>query len=364
MAHQNEVSLTTVSIVVLFSLCFFALTLFGAIHRFQDAIREQSLSSISSANAIQRSTNSAHDQCFINSTTGPIQGHLLVMNGKKVCEYIGIPYARPPVGRLRFKHPLPVKSWSETWIANEWPASCIQTFPDWANFMMRRVVNETNEDCLYLNVWSPMGSEDSSKDGADVSEDLRPIVFWIHGGGYQFGSGTLEETNGSTLAVHANAVIVTINYRLNAFGFLNLQSFMESQSPNDHSPIQGNQGLYDQAMALDWIHSNGKQFNGDQSKITLWGQGMGGISISIHLISPLMRDRFQRAIIQTGSMFTSRQMYSNGDTVGEQFINLLGCDAYIDGDYDQNLDRAQKDDKLDGDTLEGSLINCIQKKIC
>lgn len=343
------VNLTLVSSIVLVSFGFFLLTLFSAINHFRISIKNSRDDSLSSPTSNLFEINEG--DCLINSTTGLIQGHALVINGARICEYLGIPYAQAPVGKLRFKHPVPMKRWNKTWLADEWPANCVQTFPSWAKFMMRPVINEINEDCLYINIWSPHTAEDQ-----DTGLGMNPILFWIHGGGFQFGSGTLQETNGSVLSASTSSVVVTINYRLNAFGFLNLNSFNpDSGSWNEHSfDIQGNQGLYDQSLALDWVRSNAIHFNGDTDLITLWGQGMGGISTSIHLISPLMRNKFKRAIIQTGTMFTSRQMYSRSEMVGEEFVNLLNC-AQGEGDYESGGGE-------EGNSGANYVIECLQRK--
>lgn len=252
--------------------------------------------------SINRPLKYVNHPCYVDTTTGPIAGQLIYFHGRQVCQFIGIPYAQAPIGKLRFMKPLPINTkWRNVIEENQFKPSCPQEFPNWAKHMMRPTTNETNEDCLYLNIWQPVYDESSPR---------KSIIMWIHGGGFQFGSGTLDETNGTALAAHEDVIVVTINYRLNALGFLNIPD----------SPISGNMGLYDQATALNWIHENSHLFNGNHHSITLWGQGMGAISITGHLVSHLTRNKFKRAIIQTGSIFTMPMTYTQYEQVSRDFI--------------------------------------------
>lgn len=266
-----------------------------------------------------------------------------MVQGKSVCEYLGIPYASSPKGRLRFAKPVPRSAWKKTLNATSFSSSCPQRFPDWARWMMRPNVRRYSEDCLHLNIWSTSGS--ASGPGCNN----KPVLFWIHGGGFQFGAGSLIESNGSVLAALHDVIVVTINYRLNAFGFLSLE--------NDQVP--GNMGLYDQAMALQWVKENAAVFGGDANSITIWGQGMGSISVSAHLVSPVSKDLFKRAIMQTGSIFTSPEMYSRSREVAEQFVAASGCRQMTSNEKDEDDESGDEDDYEDGFSEE--VINCLRK---
>ena len=304
-----------------FCISFVSILLFigAAIHVLFSPQRTQAFSFIQLSDPSRFVRSSQPPPCYVETTTGPISGKLITFDGQPVCQFIGIPYAEPPLGKRRFTKPVPISKWSQSIDATQVKASCIQSFPSWANHMMRPTTTEYSEDCLYLNIWQPL---------TDVASTSKPILFWLHGGGYQFGAGTLDETNGTALAANEGVIVVTINYRLNAFGFLNLQT----------EEVPGNMGLYDQAMALDWVSKNSKHFGGDPRHITLWGQGMGAISISGHLVSPITRNKFRRAIMQTGSIFSIRMMYAEYEKVANEFISHVDCGRGLITDPDHGKD--------------------------
>lgn len=213
----------------------------------------------------------------INTTLGAITG--LQRDGYQ--EFRGIPYAKPISPERRFKAPIPVEPWHDTLDATQFGNSCPQI-----PFAMFDVSN-AGDDCLNLNIWTP--AADNKK---------RPVMVWIHGGFYQIGSGSQLLYRGNHLAAHGDLVIVTINYRLGAYGFLH-----ERVSPDHPNPSQGNDNnaLRDQIMALEWVKSHIAHFGGDPNNVTLFGESAGGMAISCLLTSPLAKDLFQRAIIQSGS---------------------------------------------------------------
>ncbi|XP_047111981.1 venom carboxylesterase-6-like [Schistocerca piceifrons] len=192
----------------------------------------------------------------------------------------GIPYAEPPVGELRFaalitqslmpsQDPQPAGGWEGVRDAKEYGSDCIQ--PDGSG----------SEDCLYLNVYVPGVPEQ----GANL-----PVLFWVHGGGFYYNSGSDTE-HGPDFLISYGVILVTINYRLAQFGFL---------STGD-AVVPGNAGLKDQHLALTWAKQNIASFGGDPDLITLWGQSAGGWSVSYHLVSPLSTGLFSRIIIQSGN---------------------------------------------------------------
>ena len=215
--------------------------------------------------------------------------------------FLGIPHAQPPVGPRRFRYPEPVYNWRDVYNATALPNSCHQA-PD--NFFgpvfvgsnMWNPNTPVSEDCLYLNVWVPAVAAESSA-GAD---DRRPpsnkerklaVMVWIFGGGFYSGTTTLDVYDGRYLASLYNVVVVSIGYRVGALGFLCL----------NHSSAPCNVGLFDQLSGLDWVQRNIAQFGGDTNNVTLFGESAGSVSVSLHLLSPLSRDKFQRAILQSGT---------------------------------------------------------------
>ena len=249
-----------------------------------------------------------------------------------VCQYLSIPYAKVPA---RFAKPQPLDDINEITSQLNFPPSCPQHLPDWARHMMTPITSDQSEDCLFLNIWTRPSKYD--RNGMKrANPTLKPTLVWIHGGGYQFGSSSLDETNGTVLASNDIAVI-TLNYRLNAFGFLSFNQL----------DYEGNMGLYDQAEALNWINKYGSYFGLDSKQVTLAGQGMGSMSISAHFVSPFTRHLFNRAIMTTGSIFVNPVTYSSSDDVANVLIESVGCSRQTD---------------LDEDAKDGKLIDCLRSK--
>ncbi len=197
--------------------------------------------------------------------------------------YYGISYAQPPVGDLRWKAPQPHESWQG--------ARDAKTFGDrpmqerlWDDLMYRS--EKISEDCLYLNVWAP----------ANAEEGKLPVLFYIHGGGFNAGDGSELRYDGSSLA-QKGMVVVTINYRLNVFGFLALPE-LSAESGYKGS---GNYGLLDQVAALKWVEKNISAFGGNPEQITVAGESAGSISVSGLMASPLSRDLIAGAIGESGA---------------------------------------------------------------
>jgi para-nitrobenzyl esterase len=212
--------------------------------------------------------------------TGTLEG--LDTAGVKV--FRGIPYARPPVGALRWRPPLPAQIWRGVRDAKHLGHNCIQHQPysDIDPFAAG-----VSEDCLYLNVWTK---------SLDKSATRRPVLVWIHGGGFFAGFGGEERHSGVRLA-KKGPVIVTLNYRLGAFGFLAHPAFA-AESPYHAA---GNYGLLDQLAALRWVQRNIARFGGDPSRVTIFGESAGGMSVGSLIASPLAKGLFQRAILESGT---------------------------------------------------------------
>lgn len=192
--------------------------------------------------------------------------------------YYGIPYAAPPLGALRWRAPQPVRPWEGVRPAQAFGPACAQKAA-W-------IKEVKSEDCLYLNIWAPPRTE-----GASL-----PVMVWIHGGGYDGGSGAQPQFNGAKLA-RRGAIVVTFNYRLGIFGFF-AHPQLTAESPVGAA---GNQGILDQVAALQWVRRNIAAFGGDPQRVTIMGESAGGASVEVLLASPQARGLFQRAISQSGT---------------------------------------------------------------
>ncbi|WP_132091310.1 carboxylesterase family protein [Caulobacter sp. BK020] len=192
--------------------------------------------------------------------------------------FFGVPYAAPPVGDLRWRAPQPVKPWDGVRSATAFSPVCRQTAP-W-------ITEPQSEDCLYLNIWAP----------AAPSSAKRPVMVWIHGGGFFGGSGSQALYDGTRLA-RRDVIVVTLNYRLGVLGFFSHPD-LTAESP-DH--VSGNQGILDQIAALRWIHDNIAAVGGDPDRVTIMGESAGGESVAILVASPLAKGLFQRAISESGN---------------------------------------------------------------
>lgn len=202
--------------------------------------------------------------------------------------YRGIPYAAPPVGEWRWRAPRPARRWRGLRKAQRFGAACIQRVAGsrlpWSREFM--VQEEISEDCLFLNVWT----------GAESASERRPVLVYLHGGGYQEGSGAVEVYDGSKLA-QKGLVVVTINYRLGALGYL---AHPALTAESKHA-VSGNYGMLDQLEALRWVQRNITAFGGDPARVTIAGQSAGAGSVHNLIASPLARGLFRRAIAQSGS---------------------------------------------------------------
>jgi para-nitrobenzyl esterase len=213
--------------------------------------------------------------------------------------WLGLPFAAPPIGELRWKAPRPAQPWTDVKSALAIGNMCVQ-FPSLLSGAGRNPQSSApvgNEDCLYLNVWAPPFA------AADVpsGDKARPVMFWIHGGGNSIGHG--GSYNGARLAADHNVIVVTINYRLGPFGWFSHPALRsDTASPEDNS---GNYGILDQIAALHWVHDNVAAFGGNPDNVTIFGESAGGADVLALLVSPLAKDLFQRAIVESGGLFTA-----------------------------------------------------------
>lgn len=204
-------------------------------------------------------------------------------NTQGVLAFKGIPFAAPPVGSLRWQAPQPATPWSGVREATHVGNRCLYNVPETG---LGGAVEEVpqNEDCLYLNVWT----------SAATAADRRPVMVWLHGGGFQFGTARDPRTDGGLLAAKG-VVVVSMNYRLGVFGFL------AHPQLRTEGRLTGNFGLQDQIAALRWVQSNISRFGGDPGNVTVFGESAGSQAVSLLMGSPLAKGLFHRAIGQSGS---------------------------------------------------------------
>jgi len=224
-------------------------------------------------------------------------------------EFKGIPYAAPPVGALRWKPPQPVAAWNGTRKADHFGPRCMQ-LPLFSDMVFRS--DGMSEDCLYLNVWTPVGS---------ASRKL-PVLVYFYGGGFLAGDGSEPRYDGASLARHG-IVTVTVNYRLGVFGFLALPALAD-ESPHHAT---GNYGLLDQVAALRWVRRNIAAFGGNPDEVTIGGESAGSMSVSALMASPLSKGLMQRAIGESGAVLGNLkpQPLKVAEQHGEAFEKLVGA---------------------------------------
>jgi para-nitrobenzyl esterase len=207
-------------------------------------------------------------------------------NSPEVQVYKGIPYAAPPVGNLRWREPQPATHWDGVRKADQFGNMCMQSAGRGAPGATAANPPKTSEDCLFLNVWT----------AASSANDRRPVMLWIHPGGYNTGSGAAPGYDGEALA-KKGVVLVTINYRLGVFGFF---SHPELTKESEHH-ASGNYALMDQVAALRWVHANIAAFGGDPQRVTVFGDSAGSSSIANLMASPRAKGLFQRAVGESGA---------------------------------------------------------------
>ena len=261
----------------------------------------------------------------LNVEGGKVQGVLTQTQG--VIVFKGIPYAAAPVGGMRWQAPQPIKPWEGVRVCDTFgpiapqPGNKPGTF--YGDEFYWEGTPAESEDCLYLNVWAPAAT-------VGKPEARLPVALWIHGGAYMNGYGYEVTMDGEAWA-RRGVILVTINYRLGALGFLSHPELTAEQGQS------GNYGTMDQIAALQWVHDNIAAFGGDPDKVTIFGQSAGAMSVKNLLVSPLSRDLVAGAIIQSGGGLGSRGLVSDGeikqatyDAQGKEVMDKAGLETLAD----------------------------------
>ena len=251
----------------------------------------------------QEGSGHSEDGPVVNTAEGPVRGY--TKNGVDI--FLGIPYAAPPVGNLRWRPPQPVRHWTEPLNATHYGKTCPQIY----ELGVFAAPTSTSEDCLYLNVFT-----------TGESHSKKPVIVWIHGGG-NF-DGESNDYDGSKLATGGSigtpTVVVTLNYRLNMFGFFSHPAINAEGHP------WGNYGILDQQSVLSWVQRNIAAFGGDPTRVALGGQSAGAQDTAANVLSPLANGLFNRAIVQSTPGFTTFATLAAGAaTDGINFAAAAGC---------------------------------------
>ena len=225
-------------------------------------------------------TGRAQSDPVVNVTGGQVRGTTLA--GGAV--FKGIPFAAPPTGERRWREPMPVKPWSGVRDATTFGAIC----PQAATPIVGDAIKTASEDCLFLNVWTAQWP---------AAGAARPVMVWIPGGGNFAGAASQAGYDGEPLAKRG-VVVVTMNYRLGAFGFFSHPA-LTRESPRS---VSGNQGILDQIAALRWVQENIARFGGDPRNVTIFGESAGSLDVSVLMTSPLSKGLFHRAIAESGAV--------------------------------------------------------------
>jgi para-nitrobenzyl esterase len=223
--------------------------------------------------------------------------------------FLGIPYAQPPVGELRWRAPQPLPAGRGTFEALDFGPGCIQT---------RSPMTEAavlDEDCLTLNVWAP------------AAPGPHPVMVFIHGGGFNTGASSNVIYDGTALARRHGVVLVTFNYRLGPLGFL-AHPLLSAEDPAH--PTSGGWGFEDQRAALEWVRDNVAGFGGDPADVTLFGQSAGGMAVCAHVASPRSAGLFRRVAMQSGPCFESLATLAESEAQGERLAEALDCQTAAD----------------------------------
>ncbi|MBJ8344120.1 carboxylesterase/lipase family protein [Antrihabitans sp. YC2-6] len=241
----------------------------------------------------------------VTTSEGIVRGH----REGKVLRWLSIPYAAPPVGDLRLRAPQPARPWTGVRDATTYGNAAIQHAS--GSRIGARTSQPQSEDCLTVNVTAP----------AEPSSAPRPVMVFIHGGGYVFGTSAVSLYHGNGLASNGDVVVVSFNYRLNVFGYVDFTQFGTADSP-----IESNLGLRDQVAALEWVQRNIAAFGGDPANVTIFGESAGAAAVTTLLATPAAKGLFHRAIAQSSPADWGLDADTAAD-LGRSCVEALGADA-------------------------------------
>ncbi|MEZ0113496.1 para-nitrobenzyl esterase [Catenulispora sp. EB89] len=251
----------------------------------------------------------AADPGVVHTSAGAVRG----TTTPTMDEYLGIPYAEPPTGAERWQRPIPKRPWTGVLDATRFGANCPQPASPYGSA-------STSEDCLHLNVYAPRGTRPGSR---------LPTMVWIHGGAFDYGES--DDFDPAPLVAHG-IVVVTLNYRLGALGFLaspalegRARSASDSGSASESGSGSGDYGLLDQQLALRWVQSDIAAFGGDRDSVTLAGESAGGLSVLAQVVSPRARGLFRRAIVESGTYQLEQDSLSAAEAKDAAFVAKTGC---------------------------------------
>jgi para-nitrobenzyl esterase len=258
-------------------------------------------------NLARPQADETQDPTLVTIESGEVQGSIIGSSR----QFLGIPYAKPPTGELRWKAPQKPDPWSDVRAATDFGKRCAQL----ANPTLQNLASN-DEDCLYLNIWTPLSTPNTGL----------PVMVWIHGGGNVNGS-TSEPVpflnsglfyTGEFLAENHGVVVVSMNYRLGVFGFFEHPDLVAEGS-------SGNQGLLDQQMAMHWVRDNIAKFGGDPGNVTIFGESAGSFDVCMHVAAPTSRGLFHRAISESGGCTTKQPTKAVAQVAGTGFATAVGC---------------------------------------
>jgi para-nitrobenzyl esterase len=272
----------------------------------------------------------------------------------RVLRFAGIPFAKAK----RWQMPEAADAWSGTYDATRFRNIAVQD-PNQID-ILKGPVEPQDEDCLYLNIWTPA-----------VDAKKRPVMVWIHGGGFVTGSGYIGAYHGTHLVERGDVVVVTINYRLGAFGFLNLRDATDGKLPGS-----GAEGIADQVAALKWVHDNIAAFGGDPGNVTIFGESAGSASVCALMATPSAKGLFHKAICESGAAHVGLARDKSAETA-RTLLAKLGCsddpakaltlsaDAIFKAQHEIETENTGRPGLLfaptaDGDVLPRRAIDCIR----
>lgn len=236
--------------------------------------------------------------------------------------FLGVPYAKPPVGELRWRVPVELDAWEGSYRADKFPNRSMQEinrpagFYDKEFYDLPQYQTAVSEDSLYLNIWTP----------ANSSADKLPVAFWIHGGAFMGGFGHEKEFDGEAYCKRG-VILVSINYRLGPLGFLAHPWLSKENEAEGNPAVSGNYGILDQIAALKWVYENIEVFGGDPENITIFGQSAGCMSVQTLVSSPLTRGMISKAILQSGLGLSYDHTLEAAEQEGLEFATNAGVQS-------------------------------------